>query len=61
MKKVHKVLKFNQSDWMKIYIDFHTEKRTNAADSLEKDFFKLMINSFMVKQCKIYEKESMSG
>ena len=45
MKKVHKVLKFKQSDWMKKYIDFHTEKRTNAAHSLEKDFFKLMINS----------------
>ena len=30
---------------MKKYIDFHTEKRTNAAHSLEKDFFKLMINS----------------
>ena len=30
---------------MKKYIDFNTEKRTNAANSLEKDFFKLMINS----------------
>ena len=32
-------------DWMKKYIDFNTEKRTNAANSFEKDFFKLMINS----------------
>ena len=30
---------------MEKYIDFNTEKRTNAADSFEKDFFKLMINS----------------
>ena len=30
---------------MKKYIDFNTEKRTNAANSFEKDFFKLMINS----------------
>ena len=29
---------------MKKYIDFNTEKRTNAANSFEKDFFKLMIN-----------------
>ena len=29
----------------KHYIDFKTEKRTNAASSFEKDFFKLMINS----------------
>ena len=30
---------------MKKYIDFNTEKRTNPANSFEKDFFKLMINS----------------
>ena len=30
---------------MKKYIDFNTEKKTNAANSFEKDFFKLMINS----------------
>ena len=27
---------------MKEHIDFNTEKRTNAANSFEKDFFKLM-------------------
>ena len=30
---------------MKRYIDFNTEKRTNAANNFEKDFFKLMIKS----------------
>ena len=30
---------------MKKYIDFNTEKRMNAANDFEKDFFKLLINS----------------
>ena len=39
------VLQLKQSDWMKRYIDFNTEKRKNAADNFEKTFFELIINS----------------
>ena len=44
---------------MKKCIDFNTEKRMNADNDFEKRNFKLMINSIVEKQWKIYEKESM--
>ena len=44
LTKIHRVQKFKQSDWMKKYIYFNTEKGMKPANDFEKDFFKLMIN-----------------
>ena len=44
LTKIYRALKFKQSDWMKKDIDFNN-KRMNAANYFEKDFFRLTINS----------------
>ena len=45
VKNVCRVLKFKQSDWLKGFVLFNTEKTMNAANKFEKGFFKLIINS----------------
>ena len=49
LRKVHKVIQFNQEDWLKPYTNMNTKLRKEAKNDFEKDFFKLVNNSVFGK------------
>ena len=49
LKKVHRIIEFNQKACLKPYIEMNTELRKLAKDVFEKDLFKLMNNAVFGK------------
>ena len=54
---MHRVIQFNQKAWVKPYINMNAKLKTGAKNDLEKDFFKLMINSIFGKTMENVRKD----
>ena len=42
--KIHRILKFKQKNWLKVFTDFNTEKRILRNDEFNKNLYKLFNN-----------------
>ena len=52
MIKIHRILSFNQSNWLKFFTDFKTEKRKESSDEFNKYWYRLMNNPIYGKSCE---------
>ena len=56
LKKVYRVIRVNQDDWLKRYTEMNTKLRQTAKNKFEKDFLKLMNNAVFEKNSGKCEK-----
>ena len=49
LKKVHRVIKFNQNTWLKPNIHMNTDLRKKAKNNFEKRYIRLMKNAVLGK------------
>ena len=42
--KIHRILSFKQSDWLRKYVDFNKKKRQESSDDFNKNLYKLLNN-----------------
>ena len=54
--KIHKILTFKQSSWLKKYVDFNTDKRRESPDEFNKNLYKLMVNCIYGKSVESQRK-----
>ena len=45
VEKIHEIISFTQSKWLENYFSFNTQKRNEAKNGFEKNFFKLLVNA----------------
>ena len=51
--KVQEIISFKQSKWLETFKNFNTQKRNKTKNGFEKDFYKLLNNSFYGKCMEI--------
>ena len=56
LRKIHRIIEFNQEAWLKPYIDMNVELSKLASNDFEKDFFKLKNNAVFGKHDRKYQK-----